>query len=347
MVKEIKVGNRKIGDGHPCFIIAEAGSNHNGKLNLAKKLIDVATEAGADAVKFQTFRASKLYVPNAGSSDYLNDPTPIYKIIESMEMPYSWLPRLANYCKKRKIIFLSSVFDEESARKVNPYVAAHKIGSFELNHFPLISYVAALKKPIILSTGVSDLEEIKSALKTIRRKSQKICLMHCISAYPAPLNSLNLQVIPKIKSIFKIPVGFSDHTRDPLIAPLGAVALGANLIEKHFTLSNKLPGPDHKFALEPDELKLMVKKIRALEPTLGKEEKMIQTVEKELFRFAKRSIQAIKDIKRGDLFSEKNIAILRPGKQDQGVSPKYWPIILGRKSKCNLKKGQGAPKQCF
>jgi len=348
MAKEIKIGNKKIGDGHPCFIIAEAGSNYNKRFDLAKKLIDIAAEAGADAVKFQLFRAKKTYVLNAGQSDYLRKSAPIYEIIKSMEMPYSWLPKLARYCQKRGIIFLSAVNDEKSARKLDPYVVAYKIGSFELNHYPLISYVASLKKPMILSTGISTIEEIKYTINNLRRKkNHKICLMHCISAYPAPIDSLNLRVIPKLKSVFKVPVGFSDHTPDPLLAPLGAISLGANLIEKHFTLSKKMTGPDHRFALEPEELETMIKTIRELESALGDGRKKVEAAEKELFYFAKRGIQTIENIKKGERFSKENIGILRPGKQVRGVSPKYWSIILGRKSKCNLKKGQGVPKRCF
>lgn len=206
----------------------------------------------------------------------------------------------------------------------------------------MLQHVSKFKKPIILSTGADNLNTIKKSLESLKKSGNpQVYLMQCTASYPAPLNHLNLKVIPTLKSIFKIPVGLSDHSRDQIVGPLGAVALGANLIEKHFTLDNNLPGPDHKFAQKPSELKIMVKKIREMEMALGSSEKKVSSAEKELLNFAKHGIQAIHDIKKGDVFSEKNIAVLRPGKQQKGISSEHWGTILGKKSKYSFKKGQG------
>lgn len=341
-MRKIKIGNKFIGEGEPCFIIAEVGSNHNGKLEQAKKLIDVASEAKVDAVKFQVFRAEKLYPKNAGISKYLKIDRPIFEIIKEMEMPYEWIPKLTDYCKEKSIIFLASVFDEKSVDKLDAYVLAHKIASYELTHTPLIKYIAKKQKPMILSTGASTLLEIEEAVQSVYKERNKdLCLMQCTAKYPAPLSSINVRVVKTLKEKFKIPVGLSDHSREPFIAPLAAVALGANLIEKHFTLDNSLPGPDHKFALEPNELKEMVEKIRMVEKVLGSEKKEVERVEKELYDFAKRRIHATKDIKKGGKITLENIAVLRSGKIKSGVEPKYLEDILGKKVKRDVKLSEG------
>ncbi len=340
--KIVKIGNRKVGDGHPCFIIAEAGSNHNGKLEQAKKLIDVAAESGADAVKFQLFTAKNLYVGAAGSANYLKNGQNIYDIIKRMEMPVEWLDELSSYSDKRGLIFTASVFDERMADALDEYVPVFKIASYELNHLPLIRYVSAKGKPMIMSTAASTMEEIEDAVEAAQSQGNKdICLMQCVAAYPTPLKATNASVIPALKQKFGLPVGLSDHSRDPVIAPVVAVSLGADLIEKHFTLDRLLPGPDHKFAIEPDELKLMVSSIRNAEKVVGSPKKEIQLEEKELKNFAKRAVHAITDISKGEVFTKNNISILRPGKTKAGVAPKFFDDIIGRPAKRHITKWEG------
>ena len=294
MVTKIQIGDRLIGDGEPCFIIAEAGSNHNGSLDLAKTLIDVAVAAGADAVKFQLHRAAKVYLKSAGQSDYLKLDRSIYDIVADMEMPYEWLPELAAHCQSNQIIFLSSVFDEESCDRLDPYVPAYKIASYEMTHLPLVRHVARKGKPVIISTGASDLNEVAEAVDAfLATGNTNLMLMQCTASYPAPLESLNVQAVTTMKKAFAVPVGLSDHSRDPFVGPMAVVSLGGNLVEKHFTLSNRLPGPDHPFSLEPSELRLMVQKIREVQQALGSGEKTALPVEVELRGFARRSVFAI------------------------------------------------------
>jgi len=330
----VKIGGRWVGDGEPCFMIAEAGSNHDGKLEQAIRLIDVAASAGADAVKFQLFRADKLYTRNAGQSGYLNSAKPIYDIVNALEMPYEWLPKLMDYCRTKGLLFLSSVFDEDSADRLAPYVECFKIASYEMTHIPLIRYVGQKGKPVIISTGTADLDEIDGTVKEFNTTGNNdLILMQCTAAYPAPLESLNVRAIATMKSKFGLPVGLSDHSIDPTLAPLIAVAVGANLIEKHFTLSRKLPGPDHRFAIEPDELHTMIRKVRNAELALGSGEKKMHSVESELRRFARRTIIAIRDIDAGEMFTKENIGVLRPGVLPMGLPPKAYLTVLGRRAK--------------
>lgn len=337
MATKVQIGDRWIGDGEPCFLIAEAGSNHNGNLEQAKQLIDIAASAGADAVKFQVFRANRLYPKSAGLSDYLKMPKPIYDIIAEMEMPYEWLPELAAYCQARGILFLASVFDEESADQLDPHVVAFKIASYEMTHIPLVRYVASKGKPVIISTGTANLDEVAETFQEFRRTGNSdLALMHCTAAYPAPLESLNVRAVATMKSNFDVPVGLSDHSRDPMVGPLTAVAVGADLIEKHFTLSNQLSGPDHRFAVEPGELRVMIQKVREAEKALGCGEKVIQPVEAELRGFARRSIFAVRDIVVGETFTQGNIAILRCGNLKFGLEPKHFQDLLGKRARRNI-----------
>lgn len=326
-----------IGDGEPCFIIAEAGSNHNGDPELARQLIDVAASAGADAVKFQLFRAAKLYTRKAGVSKYLKMEKPIYDIIADLEMPYEWLTQLSERCRERGILFMASVFDEDSADELDKYVGVFKVASYELTHLPLILHLARKGKPVILSTGTASMDEVIETIEELRKiGNDDLILMQCTAAYPAPVETLNLRAIAVMKSRFSVPVGLSDHSRDPLVGPLSAVAVGANLIEKHFTLSNELPGPDHRFALEPNELRMMVSKVRQAEMALGNGEKVVQPVEMELRAFARRSIFATRDIKKGELFTRENIAVLRCGDLTPGIEPKRYDEVLGKRATRDL-----------
>jgi sialic acid synthase SpsE len=329
----ITIGGQTIGGGHPCFVVAEAGSNHNGSLEQAVRLIEVAADAGADAVKFQLFRASRMYPRSAGTSDYLKSETPIYEIIAAMEMPYEWLPALVEHCARRRIMFLATPFDEESVDRLDPWVAAFKIASYEMTHLPFVRHVAAKGKPMIVSTGTASLREVAVTVDACRETGNTaLALLQCTAAYPAPLDSINVRAMATLAEQFHVPVGLSDHSRDPVVAPVAAVACGAAIVEKHFTLSNDLPGPDHRFALEPAELGLMVDKIRAAEQVLGTGDKLMAPIESELHAFARRSVFAIRRIAAGETFSRENIAVLRCGKRPAGLPPAEFPTVLGRRA---------------
>ena len=346
MVRNVKIGDHILGDGHPCFVVAEAGSNHNGDIRQARKLIDTAADAGSDAVKFQLFRADRLYPKTAGRSDYLKQERSIYEIIAEMEMPYEWVPELAAYAADRKVLFLASVFDEESAELLKPHVPAFKIASYEMTHLPLVRHIARIGKPVIIATGTASLEEVRETVEAVRETgNEDLVLMQCTASYPAPLESLNVRAMVTLREAFGVPTGLSDHSRDPLVGPLAAAALGGHIIEKHFTLSNALPGPDHSFALEPQELFLMMRKIREVEKSLGNGEKVTQPVEEELRQFARRQLVAVRDIAAGEPFSRDNALVLRRGKLAAGLAPKHYEEILGRPARRAIPAGTAIQRE--
>lgn len=331
MPSRIQIADRWVGEGEPCFVIAEAGSNHNQNFEQAKRLIEIAASAGADAVKFQLFRANRLYPKNAGVSNYLKLNKSIYDLIASMELPYDWIPELADVCAKKNILFMASAFDEESADRLDPYVQVHKIASYEMTHLPLVRHVAEKKKPVIVSTGTADLVEVQEMAESFQESGNpNLILMQCTAAYPAPLNSLNVRAIETLRQAFHLPVGLSDHSRSPLAGPLAAVGVGAHLIEKHVTLSNHLPGPDHSFALEPKEFSFMVQTIREVEQALGKPEKAVHPVEMELHHFARRSIFAARSIPQGKSITPSHLVILRNGNHPAGLAPRLWDQVVGK-----------------
>lgn len=331
------------------FIIAEAGSNwrmgeRQRDIKMAKTLIDIAVDAKADAVKFQSFASKSVYVQKAGLPDYMTgSEQSINDIFEDISLPLDVILLLAEHSKKRGIKFLSSVFSVEDGKDLDPYVPIHKIASYEITHSRLIEFVAGTGKPLILSTGAATYEEIEWALDHFHEHGGKqVTLMQTTAKYPTPLSALDLKVIPNLMKRFRVPVGLSDHSRNPVIGPVAAVALGATVIEKHFTLHNLLPGPDHAFALTPSELKEMVQAIRDVELTLGSGEKSVLPEELELREYAHRGIQAIRTIKKGDILKEgDNIDILRPGKQKKGLHPKFLPKIEGKQAKRNILTGDG------
>ena len=250
-----------------------------------------------------------------------------------MELPYEWLPDLAGYCKEHGIVFLASVFDEESADQLDPYVSAFKIASYEMTHVPLIEHVCRKHKPVILSTGTATLEEVAESVEVFRKTGNtQLVILQCTGSYPTPLGSLNIRSMMTFADHFEVPVGFSDHSRDPVVAPVVAVACGASVIEKHFTLSNELPGPDHAFAVEPAELSLMIQKVREGEEVLGQAQKPLEPVEHELRAFCRRSIFAIKDIKQGETFTVQNISVLRCGQNNLVLRPRDYQAVLGSTS---------------
>jgi N-acetylneuraminate synthase len=315
-----------------CYLIAEAGSNHNGDLGRALELIDAAHEAGADAVKFQLFQAARLYPKRAGSSDYLGTERSIFEIIRENELPLSWLPILHERCVRRGIDFLASAFDESSVDALDPFVHAHKCASYEMTHHPLLAHLARKNKPLFVSTGTASLEEVARAVKVVEESGNRsMTLLQCTASYPTPLEQANVRAMVTLRETFGYPVGLSDHTREPGIAPAAAVALGASVVEKHFTLSNDLPGPDHKAALTPRDLKEMVAMVRATERCLGHGRKEPLPAEAELRSFARRSVFTTRDIAPGELLDESNIAVLRCGKLSPGLAPEEYPRLLGRR----------------
>lgn len=333
------------------FIIAEAGSNWYSEgdsegLKRGLQLIDAAKEAGADAVKFQTFKAKDTYVPNPGSSDYLSESgikKDIEKLFEDLEMPKEMLFSLVAHCKKAGIEFMSSVFSPRDFALIDPLVSRHKIASYEISYEHLIKLAAQSKKPLILSTGASKISDIDWAVSTFHQNGGiHLTLLQCTAKYPAAPDTINLSVIPWLKTRYQVSSGLSDHSLHPFQAAIGAVASGATCIEKHFTLDRKLRGPDHAFAIEPKELMELVSSIRAVEQMIGSGYKEIQASEEELYLFCRRGIQALRDIAPGEILkSGENIAILRPGKRSLGIHSKHLSEVEGRCAKQTIKKGEG------
>ena len=330
MKQTFEIRGRALGANAPCFVIAEAGSNHNKSLHIARALIDAAAEAGADAVKFQTFKACRLYTRQAGQSDYLGDPRSIFDIIEAMEMPEDWLPILRDHTHQKGMAFISTPFHEEAVGLLDEVVDAFKIASYELTHHPLLREVAARKKPVIMSTGAATVEEIEAAVAVLREAGcDRLVLLQCTAAYPAPLSSVNVRAIETLRQRFGVQAGLSDHSRDPIVAPMAAAALGAAVIEKHYTLSNKLPGPDHAFAVEPGELGRLVRRVRDVEAVLGSGDKVVHDIEEELRHFARRSLFTTRPLKEGERFTRDNVDVLRRGKQAEGLDPEHLDRVLG------------------
>jgi len=337
---KVKIANRLIGEGEPCFIIAEAGVNHNGDINLAKKLIHVAKDAGADAVKFQSFKAENVVTKKAPKAKYQEQTTGFaesqYEMIKKLELSAGSFEELVLHTRKDGIIFLSTPFDNESVDLLDGLgVRAFKIASGEITNFPLIRYIAKKGKPVILSTGMSTLGEINEALQVIQSEGIKdIVLLHCVTAYPAKVEDVNLNAMETLRCEFKLPVGLSDHTIG-ITMPIAAVALSACVIEKHFTLDKNLPGPDHRASLEPEELKHMVQAIRDVEKALGGGIKRPTKEERENKKAARRSIVARVDIPEGAIIAGEMLAIKRPG---IGIEPKHVERIVGAIAKANIRK---------
>jgi len=355
-----KVSENLIGKNKPCFIIAEAGVNHNGKLSLAKKLIDKAKEAGVDALKFQTFKSEKIVTPDAKQAGYqtknIGKRESQYLMLKRLELSYFDFKRLKKYCDKKGIIFLSTPHScEEDVDLVAKLCPIIKIASGDLVNLPLLKYAASKQKLVILSTGMSNLKEVEEAVKTILPINKKLILLHCTTNYPTPLNEVNLKAMLTMGKKFNLPVGYSDHT-EGIKASLGAVALGACVIEKHFTTDRALPGPDHKASLETRELKEMVKGIRNIERRLSQKEslekiikeldiqkalgdgiKRPQPSEIEVAKVVRKSIAAGVNIKKGRKIEGNMLVIKRPG---IGIKSRYLGKILGKTAKWDIKKDE-------
>lgn len=339
-------------------IIAEAGINHDGNFEQALKLIDIAAEAGADIVKFQLFKSEKMYCENAGDFQASSGKTmSINEVLKKTELPVDWVNDLIQYCKKREIGFLCTACDIESANILNNVgVSSFKIASSGITHIPLIKHIASFNKPIIMSGAGANLSDIDNAISQIRAMgNSKITIMHCLYKYPTPISECNLNFIKTLKLAYPdLTIGYSDHTADPILAPVTAVILGAKVIEKHFTLDKTLPGADHSFSLNPNELKKMCSAIREVEKLNEKDKKLylckealgttgrvLNKSEIDLRKFAYRCIFAIQDINIGEKITYYNSDVLRPGNVTRGIEPNMYEYIIknGIRATRNIKKG--------
>lgn len=319
------------------IIIAEAGVNHNGSMDQAKKLIDVAADAGADYVKFQTFQASKLATKTAKRAEYQNVNTgnkdTQYEMLKKLELSEDMHVRLFEHCKERKIKFLSTAFDFESLEFLDRLgMDFFKIPSGQITNLPFLRKISSLKKPVVMSTGMANMEEVKAAHNILLSgglNKENIAIVHCNTEYPTPMEDVNLKAMNSIGDELGVRIGYSDHTLG-IEVPIAAVALGASVIEKHFTLDRNLPGPDHRASLEPGELSAMVTAIRNIEKAIsGSGKKEPSPSEKKNKLTGRKSIVAKKPIKKGEIFTEENITVKRPG---TGISPMQWDEVLNQKA---------------
>lgn len=331
----IKIGRREIGECRPIYIIAEAGVNHNGRLDMALQLVEKAKEAGADAVKFQTFKTEKITTVHAASAEYQAEKTGRqFDMLKRLELSYNDFRKLSAFCKKRNIEFLSSAFDEGSMDfLIELGIKALKLGSGEITNLPLIMHAAKSGLPVILSTGMSDLFEIRYAVNIFKvARNPKLCLLHCVSQYPAPMDSLNLKAIVTLNKKFKVPTGFSDHTMG-FTAAVASAALGASVIEKHFTLDKDMEGPDHKASSSPDELKEYITAIRDTEKALGTGEKKIANAEMDVKDLVRKSVVAAMPIPMNARITPEMLTTKRPG---TGIQPCEIPKLVGTEAKQDI-----------
>ena len=316
------------------LIIAEAGVNHNGSLDLAKQLVDKAVDAGADYIKFQTFKAEKLVTKSARQAEYQqhnmgSQENSQFQMLKKLELTPEDHQMLIDYCNKVGIKFFSTAFDFDSMDYLHSInLGLWKIPSGEVTNYPFLKRIAKYNEKTILSTGMCEMEDVRAAVNALYKNGlskENLVLLHCNTEYPTPFEDVNLKAMDALRNEFGVDVGYSDHTRG-IEVPIAAVALGATIIEKHFTLDRNMPGPDHKASLEPDELKAMVSAIRNIEKALGSAEKKIRDSERKNIAIARKSIVAATNIKRGEVLTEENITVKRPG---TGISPMRWEEVLG------------------
>ena len=320
-------------EANKTFVVAEIGANHNRSLTLAKEMIDMAVEAGADAAKFQIYSAPTLYSTKADASLHYDGPG-LTELIESVATPRDWLHELSNYCSQRNIIFFATPFDSAAVDELNPVSELFKIASFEIVDIPLIRYVASKGKPMIIATGLANLSEVEDAVfACMNQGNDRVTLLQCASCYPAPAAIMNLRAMETMRQTFGLPVGLSDHTLGIHIS-VAAVAMGASVIEKHVTMNRKMKGPDHPFAIEPNELREMVHQIREVESALGDGfKKGPASEEMGYYNMARRSLHARVDIPKGMKITSDMLLSKRPG---HGIRPKYLDWVLGRRASCNI-----------
>jgi N,N'-diacetyllegionaminate synthase len=322
--ESFKIGKKSIGKNYPAFIIAEAGINHNGKLKLAKKLIDSAKKCNVDAIKFQTFK----------TDDFTSSSSPYYKLFKKVELSDSDFGELSDYANQCDLVFLSTPFSNEAVDLLSKLkVSCFKISSGDLTNLPLIKYASSKNKPILLSTGMGTINEIKESIKEVlKTNNQKIGLFHSVSAYPTPYNQTNMLAMQTMMKKFVFPIGYSDNGPD-MIVPEVAVSLGAKLLEKHFTLDKKMKGPDHKLSASPIQMKELIQRVRKVEEIIGDGKKEPQKCEIQGLIAIRRSIITKKDLKKGEIITVNSIKIARPAK---GIEPKFFDKIIGRKILKNI-----------
>jgi len=340
MMNRIAVAGKWIGDGQPCYVVAEAGANHNRDLDIAKELIGRAAAAGADAVKFQTYSAETLYSKKTPRFKYLEalGNVSTYELLKSLEIPRNWHAELAEYCAQRGVVFFSSPFDFRAVDELDEVgVPLFKIASFEIVDVGLIRHVASKGKPVIISTGMATLADIEDAIEACHSVgNEQVVLLQCASLYPAPARIINLCSMDTMRIAFRCPVGLSDHTTGITIA-IAAAARGAAVLEKHYTLDHTMPGPDHPFAIEPDELMSMVRAIREVEEALGDGRKVGPSEEEaqEMFRLGRRSLVAAAPIPAGTILTADRLAVKRPG---YGIRPKDINLVVGRAARVDIEE---------
>lgn len=334
-------GKREIGEGQPCFIIAEMSGNHNQDINKAFKIIDAIAEAGADAIKLQTYTADTITIDcnNEYFQIKVNNAwrgQTLYDLYQKAYTPWEWQPKLKEYAEDKELILFSTPFDARAVdflEKMN--VGLYKVASFEVVDIPLLERIGKTKKPVIMSRGMASVKEIELALKTLRDfGTPRVAILHCISSYPAKPEEMNLATIPDIKKKFGVTAGLSDHTLGQEIS-IASVAMGANIIEKHITISRADGGPDAGFSLEPKEFKNLVKSIREVEAAIGIPSYGAGKKESENIVFRK-SLFVVRNIKKGERFTKENIRSIRPG---YGLEPRYWYDVIGKKAASDIKKG--------
>ena len=320
-------------DADKVLIIAEAGVNHNGSLELAKKLIDEAKESGADIVKFQTAKLESLVSKSAPMAEYQKKNMQMDKsqreMLKDLILPFDSFLELARYCESREITFLSTPFDIDSIHFLDNLVKVWKVPSGEITNYPYLRDIARTGKPVIMSTGMCELQEVKDAVRVLKENgSSEITLLHCNTEYPTPMQDVNLRAMCTLREELGLPVGYSDHTQG-IEVPIAAAAMGAVVIEKHFTLDRNMEGPDHKASLEPEELRAMVLAIRNIEAAMGDGIKRPSASEMKNRDVARKSIVAKTNIQKGEVFTEENLTAKRPG---NGISPMQWNNVIGLKA---------------
>jgi sialic acid synthase SpsE len=340
-MRRIRIGERWVGEGEPTYIIAEIGSNFDGSLEQAKRLVDLAKEVGADAAKFQSFLPDKIIAKKGfetKTSFQARWEKSVYEVYSEASLPREWHEELAEYCHKTGIHFLSSPYDKEAVDMLDKIgVPAFKIGSGDITFLPLIEYIAKKNRPILLGTGASSIGEIEEAVNTIKAAgNQDIVLLQCITNYPSPFEYANIRAMVTLKETFQVPTGYSDHTPGSVV-PLGAVALGACVIEKHFTFDKTRKGPDHPFAMDVPGMAAMIRDIRLLEAALGSPIKQLTPVETETVILQRRSLFSKVDIPAGTAITADMIKPLRPA---IGITPQYIHLVVGRKAKVDIPEGE-------
>ncbi len=340
-MKQIKIGERWVGEGEPAYVIADIGSNFDGSLAQAKRLIDLAKEVGVDAAKFQSFLPDKIIARNGfhtRSSFKEKWHKSVWDVYSEASLPREWHKELADYCRKKDIHFFSSPYDKEAVDLLEDIgVPAYKIGSGDITFLSLVEYIARKGKPVILGTGASSMGEIEEAVRVIRAVGNyDIILLQCVTNYPSPFEHANIRAMVTLRDAFQVPVGYSDHTPGSVV-PLGAVVLGACVIEKHFTFDKTRKGPDHPFAMDVADMSAMIRSIRQLEAALGSPIKQLTPAETETVIIQRRCLFARVNIKAGAIITAEMLEPLRPA---IGITPQYMPLVIGRKAKVAISQGE-------